>query len=323
MSSTSGKLTARTAIDGVDVLLVTYNSAGCIRSAVEAARRFCGERLASLVVVDNASRDDTVAVVRSAAPDANIVRNSQNLGFAAAVNRGLAVCTADLVMLLNPDVLSIEGTVGTAVALFDDEQVGAVAGALFDEDGRQIRSCHTEPGLFSILSETLSLHRRFPRWSRARRYLMLDWDMQTQRDVDDACGAMLFLRRAAVSAVGAFDERFFLYSEETDWLLRARRRGWILRYTPLVRATHASGGSSEGASAALTEHLIESRYKYLRKHHGRLVEIAGRALLTALDGTRLVVNLPSRRYPEREGKRNDALLRLKMHLGLRKARRPA
>ena len=127
---------------------------------------------------------------------------------------------------------------------FSDSHVGAVVTRLLNSDGTLQPNCIFAPRPFDLISEDVALAERFPNWQRPRRYRMLDWDQHDARRVDAATGACLFIRRAAIADVGLFDERFFVYYEETDWLIRAKRRGWRTVFLPTVEAVHASAGSS-------------------------------------------------------------------------------
>ncbi len=156
-----------------------------------------------------------------------------------------------------------------------------------DAGGGLQPSCIRAPRPFDMLSEDVALAERFPAWRRPRRYRMLDWDHGDERTVDAATGACLFLRRAALADVGPFDERFFVYYEETDWLIRAKRRGWRTVYTPAVEAVHASAGSSPGGRARPSLLLLESQHRYAEKHFGHATSALLRGALLGIDTARL------------------------------------
>src|SRR6185312_1651928 len=209
----------------VDVVVVNYRSAPVIGRAVAAARELLGDGVGA-IMVDNSPGDGAAEAVRAVAPDARVLANRRNRGFAAAVNRAIAVSTADVVLLLNPDVERIAGDRTDVEAAFADPRVAAVSARLELPDGSPLGNCFTAPRAFDYLSEDLALAQRFPGWGRPRRFRQLDRDPAEAGTVEWTSGACLFLRRAAVGDVGPFDERFFVYCEETDWLVRAARRGW-------------------------------------------------------------------------------------------------
>jgi GT2 family glycosyltransferase len=139
---------------------------------------------------------------------------------------------------------------------------------------------------------------------------MHEWDHSEERVVELATGALLFIRRAAFEDVGPFDEQFFMYWEETDWLERARAKGWQLVYTPVVGAVHSVGGSS-GSDTSHSVLLLESTYKYTRKHFGTPTAFALRTAWILADLARLAAGAVR---PSRD--RREALGRLRFHLGL-------
>ena len=151
---------------------------------------------------------------------------------------------------------------------FRDPCVGAVVTRLLNSDGTLQPSCIRAPRPFDLISEDLAFAARFPTWQRPRRYRMLDWDHREARPVDAARGACLFIWRGAIADVGPFDELFFLYYEETDWLIRAKRRGWRTVFLPTVEAVHTSAGSSPDVRSRNDLLLLESQHRYARKHFG-------------------------------------------------------
>jgi GT2 family glycosyltransferase/CelD/BcsL family acetyltransferase involved in cellulose biosynthesis len=269
----------------LDVVIVNFHSTRLIGRTVALAREFGGEA-AGIIVVDNSPGDGAADVVRAAAPDARVITNPVNLGYAAAVNRAMSAAEAEIVLLLNPDVHRICGRFQDVWDTFGDQRVAAVVTRLLDVDGRLARHCFTAPRPFDLVAEDLALAERFPRWQRPRRYRMLDWDYRSRRQVDAATGACLFLRRSAFGDVGPFDEHFFVYYEETDWLVRAKRRGWRTMFVPTVEAVHASGGSSPDGRAERSLLLLESQHRYADKHFGRVTGAALRGSLVGLDAAR-------------------------------------
>jgi GT2 family glycosyltransferase len=298
----------------VDVVIVNYHSASLIGRAVAAARELLGPE-AGVIMVDNSPGDGGVEAARAAAPDATVLANRTNRGFAAAVNRAIAVSRADVVLLLNPDVEAISGDYANVAAAFADPRVAAVAARLELPDGTAFGNCFNAPRPFDFLSEDLALAQRFPGWERPRRFRQLDRDPMEAGTVDWASGACLFLRRAALSDVGPFDERFFVYCEETDWLVRARRRGWVTAYLPSVRAVHATAGSSPGVDARSSLLLLESQLRYARKHFGSPVTAVLRATLAGVDMARI-----ARHARGNGGAAAAARARLPIHLALRAPR---
>jgi GT2 family glycosyltransferase len=299
----------------LDVVVVNFRSTPLIETTIATARAFAGAA-ARLIVVDNSPGDGAADVVRRAEPDATLIANPVNRGYAAAVNQALAVSRADVALLLNPDVRAIAGSYADVLAAFREPRVAAVVPRLLNADGTAQSSCICAPRPFDMISEDVALSERFPRWQRPRRYRMLDWDQRDERRVDAATGACLFLSRAALTDVGPFDERFFVYYEETDWLIRAKRGGWETVFLPAIEAVHASAASSPGVRSRPSLLLLESQHRYARKHFGAVTTAFLRTTLVGIDSARLA------RYAlaGRRERRTEALDRIRVHVTMRAPR---
>jgi GT2 family glycosyltransferase len=299
----------------LDVIVVNFHSARLIGRTIEIVRGFAGAGT-RLIVVDNSPGDGAADNVRAADPDALVLANPVNRGYAAAVNQGVAVAGAELLLLLNPDIGCISGSWVDVLNAFQDPRVGAVVTRLVNGDGTLQPSCIRAPRPFDMLSEDLAFAARFPNWQRPRRYRMLDWDHDEARPVDAARGACLFIRRAAVADVGPFDEFFFVYYEETDWLIRAKRRGWRTVFLPTVEAVHTSASSSPDVRSRHDLLLLESQHRYARKHFGPATTAVLRTTQLAIDTARLVRHALAGRAEARVG----AVDRIRVHLTMRAPR---
>lgn len=265
------------------------------------------------MLVDNSPHDGAAQALLEVAPGATMISNPRNVGFAAAVNQGIRAGTADLVLLLNPDVSTLRGRYADIVALFEAEQrLGAVAPRLRDADGSLQRGCRRRPTWFDLVSENLDLASKLPSWGRPRRFQMLDWDYADTRHVDSATGACLFLRRAALEDVGLLDERFFFYWEETDWFVRAQARGWQALHLTAVEATHATSTSSGIRYDDMGLLLVESQYIYVRKHFGITAELALRSSLGLYDAARYASTFAAR--GDGAARREHVRKRIAIHL---------
>lgn len=267
-----------------DVVVVNYRSGSRLAECLQAARAFLGDR-SELIVVDNSPGDETVAAV-AAQQRATMLESPGNIGFAAAVNRGVAAGAAKLVLLLNPDVREIHGDPGAVEAAFEDDRVAAVGVRLLNSDGSIQLTARRQPRLVDLFAGGLGLGSTFPGWRR--HYYLDEWDYGSSRVVESVFGACLFLRRSAIEDVGPFDERFFLYAEETDWLVRASRRGWRTLFLAEVEAVHAQRQSSDAGEDILSLLLLESHYRYAAKHLGHVRTALLRIALLGVDTARWV-----------------------------------
>jgi len=294
----------------LDAIVVAYHSGSVLDSALRALRAFAPD--CRVIVVDNSPDDPSAAEAVAAFDNAARVPEPANVGFAAAVNDGLARCSADIVLLANPDIHSLNGSLDEIARIFaSDPRAAAVTVRIVDERGR-LQHCRRRITPLDLFGLAVGTARLPVRLRRALTPALLDWDHAEERVVDQATGALLFLRRAAVTEVGALDTRYFMYWEETDWLERARQAGWHLVYTPQVGAVHAVGGSSaEETPSSNWLLLVESTYVYARKHFGLPTVLALRLVWAAGDLVRLLTGLRAR-----PAHRVELRHRLRLHLGL-------
>jgi len=259
-------------VTDVSVLIVTHNSAGEIGACLDAlARR---TRLAhEVILVDNASTDATLAVVK---PFAGIrpIANAANVGFAAAINQAGRLAQGRYLLLLNPDTVVHEGAVDRLAACLDSRPAaGICAPRVLAADGRIRHNCfafETPWSMFWFGVGVGPLYRV--------RGLMLGrnrWDITANalQEVEAVTGAAMLVRRELFERLSGLDARFFMYCEDGDFCLRARRAGWQTLLVPEAVVTHGGGASTPQDAPLLNgmigAHLLASRYRYTRKHWGR------------------------------------------------------
>lgn len=250
------------------LILVTYNSAehvGGLLDSVPAAADGVSTRT---IAVDNGSVDATLEVLRDR-DDVVIVPAGENLGYSGAINLGRAhagPCSS--VLVLNPDLVLAPGAIAELYAALQEPGVGIAAPMLVNEDGSFYPTLRREPTVMRALGDGL-VGARFPtRPGWLGETIRDPLAYRTPRDVAWAGGAVVLISADCHAAVGDWDEEtFFLYSEETDFAARARRRGYRIRFVPSARVTHEGAGS--GRSPALGALLAVNRLRYFEKYHRR------------------------------------------------------
>jgi len=221
------------------VVIVSYNTRRMIRRCLQSLQAFPPHCSHAIWVVDNASRDGTVAMLRQEFPAVRLHANRRNLGYAAAVNQGLEAAGAEYTLVLNPDIVVRDGAVDQLVAFMDAHaDAGLAAAKLLNTDGSLQYTCRSFYTPQTLLFRRTFLGKLFPRSRVIRRHLMLDYDHATPRAVDWVIGACMLVRRSAVEDVGGMDERFFLYFEDVDWCFRLGRQGWKVYYVPQAEMLH-------------------------------------------------------------------------------------
>lgn len=282
----------------VSVVIVSYNTVDllrdCLNSLVAQPDRL------EVIVVDNASADDSVKMVKTEFPDVITIKNTTNKGFAAANNQGFAKATGEYILMLNSDCEVPEPAGGSALSalvrtLETQPDVGVVAPKLQNGDGTvQQSATWSEPTLLTEFLEYTLLNRILYKLLPNRRYpgkrLLSLGELGTSHDVADLLGACLLFRASLLERIGPFDERFFLFLEETDFNRRVRQHGQSLRYQPETTVIHHWGSSVDQAGTLRKRFSLyfPSLYTYWRKHHsvayvaaGYLITLVG-SLLTCL-----------------------------------------
>lgn len=241
------------------VVIVNYNGGtmllDCVRSVLAA-----GLSARQIIVVDNGSRDDSMASLERELPACLTVRMGCNSGFARAVNRGLAEVRTAFALLLNNDARLEADTCAALAAVFDAKPRAAfLGGRLLYEDGRLQNSVAAFPRLYAELVPRALLRALWP-----TRYLGRPKGDAPVR-VESVIGALFAVRMTAVADFGPLDEDFFFFLEETEWCHRADRHGWEVWHVPQARAVHAQGATAKKHNALARIEYHRSRLIYFRK----------------------------------------------------------
>ena len=256
---------------GCSAIVVTHNSGAIIRPCLEA---LAGEDC-ELVVVDNASADDTVQRIEEfvAWHPVRLIANEENLGFGAAVNQGAREATGDVLLILNPDAIAEAGAVTALLRCMRSTGADAAGGALLESDGQPARgfAFRRIPTLAALLCEVLLVNQLWPGNPLNRRYRCLDADYSQQQEVEQPAGACLAITRTAWDTVGGFDEQFFpVWFEDVDLCKRMRDRGLKIFYCPEARFRH-SGAHSVGQLKLRDQQILwyTNMLRYARKHFSK------------------------------------------------------
>ncbi|WP_260980487.1 glycosyltransferase [Microbacterium paludicola] len=250
----------------VAVIVVTYNSEADIAGLIDSVRPDAAQLRLRFIVADNDSTDDTVGIV-AAHDDVILVRTGGNRGYAGGINAAMrAAGDAAAVLILNPDLRVGTGTIRRMLSrLRSDASTGIVVPRILDEDGSTSWSLRREPGLLRAASDSLFGRMWQARPAALTEYIRDPARYESARVVDWATGAAMLIRRETADRVGPWDERFFLYSEETDYFRRSRAAGWRAVYEPDATVMHRGGGS--GVSRDLVALSVVNRVRYAEKHH--------------------------------------------------------
>jgi N-acetylglucosaminyl-diphospho-decaprenol L-rhamnosyltransferase len=254
------------------VIIVNYNTEHLLDQMFASLDASRGALEVQIIVVDNASRDGSVRLLRTKYPDVELIENKKNVGFGRANNQALARVRGRYVLLLNTDALLSPDTLAKSLSFMDAHQQSGVLGVrLVGVDGSLQPSCRYFPTPWNIFLQSTGLARLFP---STRLVDDMTWDHKTERECDWVPGCFYLIRREVIERVGLFDPRYFLYSEEIDHCRAVRSAGWSVIYFPHTKVVHiggesaASDGALEAGSRQLNALRIESSLLYFRKHYG-------------------------------------------------------
>jgi GT2 family glycosyltransferase len=251
----------------LSVILVNWNTCGILRNCLESVYRETQTLSFEVFVVDNASTDGSADMVRRQFPQVRLIENGTNRGFAAANNQAIAQASGDYILLLNSDTLVLDNALAKSVDFARRHpEAGVVGCRVLNADRTLQPSCFMVPSLLNLFLLTTYLSRLFKRNRFFGRERMTWWDRTDQRPVEVVTGCFMLIRREVIDDIGALDEAFFMYGEETDFCYRAHKAGWELLFTPEAEIIHLGGASSRQVRPEMMLQLRGSILLFMKKH---------------------------------------------------------
>ncbi len=260
----------------LSIIIVNWNAGSQLAEAVTSIALNHYNLVESVIIVDNASSDDSLAQAEALTDlpfKMLIIRNATNGGFAKACNQGARLSKCKYLLFLNPDAALHANTLPKVCEFMQDtvnSNVGICGVQLLDEAGQIWRSCSRFPSACSFIAKSLGLTTLVPKLD----HVMSEWDHSETRQVNHLIGAFYFVRLDLFQALGGFDERFFVYLEDLDFSWRSKQAGWSSTYLASVQAFHAGGGTSDQIKARRLFFSLQSRLLYAKKHFPILGSLA-------------------------------------------------
>jgi GT2 family glycosyltransferase len=252
----------------LSIIIVSWNVAELLRKCLDSIGvnpRF------EIIVVDSASSDNTVAMLWQDYPHVRLLARSENVGFTRGNNIGLEAAQGRYRLLLNPDTEVIgDGLVRMIAYLDANPTVGIVGPRTLNNDGTTQSTKRRFPTLGIAFFESTWLQGFAPK-SLLDRYYAADVPDDATAEVDWVQGSALMARREVYEDIAGLDEGYIMFSEEMDWCKRAKDAGWRVVYLGSARIIHHGGKSTEQVVARKHIHFQESKLRYFRKYHGRVI----------------------------------------------------
>lgn len=246
--------------------IVNYNCINYALTLIKSIRENPPSYPYQIIVLDNASKDGSLKILRKL-KDIKVIFKLKNLGFGKGCNEIAKRSNSEYILFLNPDIIVTEKSIDRLIEFMDNNKDCAVSGGkLLNFDGRIQYSCRTFPTLLSVFfGRENFLTRLFPDNQFSRRYMYLDMDYEKNNEVDWLRGAVFMTRRSIFERLNGFDERYFLFLEDTDLCFRAKKLGYKVFYVKDAVFFHKLGGSV--SSIPLKSRIIHnySFYKYFKK----------------------------------------------------------
>lgn len=280
------------------IVIVSFNSSGELPNCLDSLGAACGELTWKAVVVDNASSDGSADLIAGSFPEVQLITNEENRGYGRACNQGSRTGDSEFLFFLNPDTICSPRSVELLAAYMKENAGVAAAGPRQGADDTSVSiSAFRFPTLLRptinnavtrlIFKDRMALH--YPRGHPS---------ITDGGEVDWLSGAALMVRRSAFDDVGGFDQRYFMYFEDTDLCDRLRKKGWRVEYRPESEIIHQGARSSGDTGERLRIEIQRSRLLYLSERHGRPGRWILRSLIITAAAVRAILWL-FRLKPER------------------------
>ncbi len=255
----------------LSVVIVNYNVRAFLENALAALSRALEGIDGEIIVVDNASDDGSVEMVRQKFPGVALIPSTVNRGFAAGNNLALPRCKGDYILLINPDTVVQEDTLRMLITYMDEHpSVGLATCRILNPDGSLEPACRRSfPTPWVAFSKIVGLSALFPRSKWFGRYNLTYRSPDAECEVDAVSGSFMFVRKNVVDQVGGLDEQFFMYGEDLDWCYRIKQAGWRVMYTPATQIVHYRGQSTKRSDIDEVKVFYDAMRVFVRKHFPR------------------------------------------------------
>ncbi len=261
----------------LSVIIVSYNTSSELKQCLDHLFKYPGKHDLEVFVVDNCSSDASTQMVQKNFKNVHLIENQINMGFAAANNQAYQKTTGDYIILLNPDAFIRHGTIDNAVSFMENNiQCGLAGGKLINPQGRLEPSARKFPNGLNKFFTLSGLADKYPSSKIFGKGDFKFFDHKKAIEVDWVPGTFTIYRKKMLEQTLLFDERFFIYYEETDLCLRAKKDGWKVYFTPDAEVVHIGGASAkkrtdlkyDSGGSQVLKFRMRSEYLYFRKNYG-------------------------------------------------------
>ena len=260
----------------VSVIIVNWNTCEITCDCLQSVYEQTADSSFEVILVDNASSDDSVECIKNEFPEVHLIENKENRGFAAANNQGMEIAEGRYALLLNSDTIVLDHAIEKTVAFADNHnQAGVIGCRVLNKDMSLQPTCFMYPSALNMFLSSTYLYKIFPKNKFFGRESMTWWDRKDVREVEVVTGCFMLVRKEAIDQVGMMDEGFFMYWEETDWCYRMKKAGWETLFTPDAEIIHLGGESSKQVKPKMVNHWRKSMQYFFKKHYNPVQRLTG------------------------------------------------
>jgi len=253
----------------LSIIIVNYNVKDFLENALISIKKAIADIKAEIFVVDNASEDGSVEMVRQKFPDVKLIVNDKNLGFARANNQALKLAKGKYILLINPDTIVQEDTFKVLISFLESHpECGMVGCKILNPDGTLQLACRRSfPTPWVAFTKMAGLSALFPKSKIFARYNLTYLDPDEITEVDAVSGSFMMIRREVYEQVGGLDEDFFMYGEDIDWCYKIKKAGWKIYYVPLTQIIHFKGESTKRSNIDEIRVFYDAMRIFVKKHY--------------------------------------------------------
>ncbi len=283
----------------ISIIVVNFNVKEFLKNLLDSIRKASQNFSLEIIVVDNASDDGSVEMIKEKFPEIILIENKSNVGFGKANNQGLKIAKGKFILLINPDTLVAEDTFVKMIDFFSANPDTGMAGCkILNPDGTLQLACRRSfPGPWTAFTKVSGLSTLFPKSKLFAKYNLTYLDENQTYEVDAISGSFMMLKKEVYEKIGGFDEQFFMYGEDLDLCYRIQKAGYKIYYVHTTQIIHYKGESTKRSSLDETKIFYQAMHLFVKKHlsSSLIVEmilrfaIAVRTLFAFIGKSKLVI----------------------------------
>jgi GT2 family glycosyltransferase len=267
----------------LSIIIVNYNVKEFLLNLLHSIEKASSKIKKEVIIVDNASDDGSVELIKNKFPFVRLIENKVNAGFGKANNQALKIARGNFILLINPDAVVSEDTFDKMISFFNDYPDAGLAGCkIINADGSLQLACRRSfPGPWTSFTKVTGLSTIFSKSKIFARYNLTYLNENETYEVDAISGSFMMMRREVYDKVGGFDEQFFMYGEDLDLCYRVQQAGFKVYYVHSTQVIHYKGESTKRSNLDETRVFYDAMHQFVKKHFSTffLVEIILRAAI--------------------------------------------